>query len=82
MTRKTIPLAAAVPPPVVLHPHMILTFQQARQTLGLPKSTLAREVRLKRLRVAKRAGKYLILGSWILQWIRDGELRRKLPEPN
>jgi hypothetical protein len=80
--RTTIPAAAAVPPPVVLHPQAVYSFAQARQALGLTKSTLAREVRLKRLRVSKRAGKYFILGIWLLQWIKDGELRRnKQSEP-
>jgi hypothetical protein len=41
---------------------------------------LPREIRLGRLRTSKRAGKYLILGGWLLQWIADGE-RIKKREP-
>jgi hypothetical protein len=44
--------------------------------LCLTKTTLAREVRLGRLRVSKRAGRYFILGSWLLQWLREGEMTR------
>jgi hypothetical protein len=29
-----------------------------------------------RLRHSKRAGKVLILGEWVLQWLRDGERKR------
>jgi len=49
----------------------------ARNTLELAKNCLPREIRLSRLRVAKRGGKYLILGAWLLEWIEAGELPRR-----
>jgi hypothetical protein len=30
--------------------------------------------------VAKRAGRYLILGTWLLEWIEAGELPRRKPD--
>lgn len=65
----------------VIHPHAIYSLGEAQSALGLPKATLPREIRLGRLRVAKRAGKYFFLGAWILQWIREGERPRKLSAP-
>jgi hypothetical protein len=65
--------------PHTIEPNAIYTLETARAALGLAKATLGREVRLGRLRVAKRAGKYLILGSWLLQWIESGEVRRRRP---
>jgi len=53
--------------PVVIHPGSVWTVPQIRATFGLTKSTVGREVRLGRLRVSRRAGKYLILGAWLLQ---------------
>jgi hypothetical protein len=44
--------------------------------LGLAKATIGREIRLGRLRVSKRAGKYFLMGEWLLQWLRDGEINR------
>ncbi len=56
--------------------NQVFSRQSAQETLGLPKSTLPREIRLGRLRVAKRAGRYFILGAWLLEWLRAGELRK------
>jgi hypothetical protein len=58
----------------VIDPKAVFTIDQARRTLQLAKNCLPREIRLGRLRVAKRAGKYLILGAWLLEWIEAGEL--------
>ena len=44
--------------------------------LGLGKTTLKREVRVGRLRVAKRAGRYYFLGAWVLEWLAAGEVHR------
>jgi hypothetical protein len=60
----------------VIRKNAVYNLDQARDTLRLARATLGREIRLGRLRVAKRAGKYLILGSWLLEWIKAGELRR------
>jgi hypothetical protein len=60
--------------PHVIEPSAVYTVESLRAALGLPKSTVGREVRLGRLRVTKRAGKYFILGSWVLEWLEKGEL--------
>jgi hypothetical protein len=62
--------------PHVIHPCAIYTVESLRVALGLSKSTIGREVRLGRLRVTKRAGKYFLLGVWVLEWLRAGEVRR------
>jgi hypothetical protein len=43
----------------------------------LKKSSLRREIRERRLNVCKRCGRYYILGSQILAWLRGGKLHRK-----
>jgi hypothetical protein len=60
----------------VIHPRAVYTGASLQAALGLTKTTVAREVRLGRLRVAKRAGKYYVLGAWVLQWLEEGEVRR------
>jgi hypothetical protein len=47
------------------------------QALKLKTSTIRREVKAGRLRVSKRAGRYYLLGSWILEWLAGGELPRR-----
>jgi hypothetical protein len=47
--------------------------------LGLKKGTLPRELRLGRLRHAKRAGRIFILGRWVLAWLAAGECRPAPP---
>jgi hypothetical protein len=63
--------------PHEIRPNAVYDTECLRATLLLTKSNLAREIRLRRLRVAKRAGRYFVLGIWVLQWLRDGELRRE-----
>jgi hypothetical protein len=64
----------------------VFDYEAAWKTLGLNKSTIAREVREKRLRVSKRGGKYFFTGAWLLQWVTDGEQqprkRRTRPRTN
>jgi hypothetical protein len=65
------------PPPVqILHPNAVYGLESARLALGLTRTTLRREIRLGRLRVSKRGGRYFLLGEWLLEWLRAGELRR------
>jgi hypothetical protein len=66
--------------PHVIEPTAVYTVESLRAALGLTKSTVNREVRLGRLRVTKRAGKYFLLGTWILEWLRSGEVCRKRKE--
>jgi hypothetical protein len=61
----------------VIAPTAVYSIEQAQAALGLKRTTLAREIRLGRLRVARRGGKYLVLGKWLLQWIEAGELTRE-----
>jgi hypothetical protein len=63
----------------IIDPRAVYDLQTARSTLRLAKATLGREIRLGRLRVSKRAGKYFILGSWLLEWITAGEVTRPRP---
>lgn len=65
------------PAPVVLHPDAVFTLPQLQAALGLTRSTLAREHRLGRLRVARAGKRHFILGSWARAWIEAGELRPK-----
>lgn len=62
----------------VIDPEAVFTIEQATRTLGLAKNCVPREIRLRRLRAAKRAGRYFILGAWLLEWIRGGELPPRL----
>jgi hypothetical protein len=55
----------------------VYTIAAAQLALGLPKTTLGREIRLGRLRVSKRAGRYFLLGEWLLDWLRGGEVSRR-----
>jgi hypothetical protein len=65
----------------VIDPRGVYSRLALQQALGLTKTTLAREIRLGRLRVSRRSGRYFILGSWVLQWLREGEIRRKQASP-
>ena len=72
-TEARAPARRAAP---VIDPRTVYSLDQARHVLGLAKGCLPREIRLGRLRVSKRAGRYLILGAWLLEWIESGELSR------
>jgi hypothetical protein len=79
--------ATAAPPEATAQPllppvHEILPsgvyFPEHFQTMfRVRATTLRREVREGRLRIAKRGGRYILLGSWILEWIEAGEIRRR-----
>jgi hypothetical protein len=63
--------------PHVIRPTAVYTLTTAQEALGLNASTLGREIRLGRLRSAKRAGKVFILGRWLLAWLERGARGRK-----
>ena len=63
-------------PASTIHVNSVYTLGTLRDLLGLRAGTLPREIRLGRLRSSKRAGKVLILGGWILEWIESGERKR------
>jgi hypothetical protein len=60
----------------VIEPNAVFTLDSLKQALGLAKGCLPREIRLGRLRTARRGGRYFLLGKWVLEWIEGGELRR------
>lgn len=73
-------VGSVVPPHVGTGPHIIAAnavyvLEEAQKALHLKKSTIRREFREGRLRVAKRAGRHYILGIWLLEWIKAGEMR-------
>jgi hypothetical protein len=78
MPRST-PRRRADPPPAVhvVAPTGIYTVDEARQIFRLRQSTIRREVREGRLRISKRAGRYYLLGRWLIEWLEAGEVRRK-----
>jgi hypothetical protein len=49
----------------------------AIRILRLRKSTIRREVREGRLQISRRAGRYYLLGAWLVQWLRDGVVNRR-----
>ena len=59
--------------PHTINATAVYDLEAARLALELTKTTLSRELRLRRLRCAKRAGRYFILGEWLLEWLREGE---------
>jgi hypothetical protein len=63
-------------PVPIIHPNAVFDKKALGELLFLKDSTIGREVRLGRLRVSRRAGRYYFLGAWILQWLRAGEVCR------
>jgi hypothetical protein len=83
MPRAKLADAPTAPPPVhVIAETGVYSVAQARAIFGLKASTIRRELKHGRLRVAKRAGRYYLLGEWLLSWIREGELQRRRPALN
>ncbi len=76
---RTVTKPEAVTSPLlapVIHPDSVFSLIQARLALDLPVNCLPREIRKGRLRAAKCAGRTMILGAWILQWVERGEMKR------
>jgi len=65
--------------PHLIEPNAVYGLEAAQQALGLKQTTLRTEIRRRRLRVAKRAGRFFLLGAWLLEWIQAGEIRRPVP---
>jgi hypothetical protein len=74
-TETPSPAVAAVPVVHVVHPTAVYGVDDAIRMFRLRKSTIRREIREGRLRVSKRAGRYFLLGLWLIEWIEAGELR-------
>jgi hypothetical protein len=66
-------------PPAVheLHDHNVYFLEDVEKIFRLPRSGIAREIRLGRLRVSRRGGRYVFLGIWLRQWLEGGELHRE-----
>ena len=62
----------------LIHPTSVYLVGDAQKLLCLRPSSVRREVRAGRLRIAKRCGRYYLLGAWILEWIEKGELKKRL----
>jgi hypothetical protein len=64
----------------IIHPRAVFTVESATATLNLADTCILREIRRGRLRASRRAGRYWILGSWLLRWLAGGtstKLRRR-----
>jgi hypothetical protein len=73
------PPRAGAGPLGVIDPHAVYDVAGARAALKLHRTTIRREVREGRLRVSCRAGKYYILGQWLLDWLTAGPAPRRRP---
>src|SRR5262249_9999510 len=60
--------------PHIIYPSAVYTVEDLRRFFGLKATSVRCEVRLGRLRIAKRCGRYYCLGQWVLQWLGEGEL--------
>jgi hypothetical protein len=67
--------------PHAILPDAVYDLEAARTALGLTKTTLSRELRLGRLRCSKRAGRIYVLGEWLLEWLRAGEVHKSHQMP-
>jgi hypothetical protein len=59
--------------PHVIDPRGVYTIPSATAALDLAKECLPREIRLGRLQARKRAGRYWVLGAWLLAWVSTGQ---------
>jgi hypothetical protein len=74
------PPEADRPPDIhTINPTGLYFADDVRRIFRLRLSSLRRELRLGRLKVAKRSGRYIFLGKWLLAWIEDGEVRPAHP---
>jgi hypothetical protein len=59
-----------------VHPTAVYFVDTFRKLFRLKESSLRREVREGRLRIAKRCNRYYLLGRWILEWLESAEVKR------
>ena len=74
--------AASPPAGHVIHPDAVYTADEVQAIFKLRKSGIRREWRMGRLRVSKRAGRYFILGRWLIAWLEAGEVVAAEPRKN
>jgi hypothetical protein len=72
--------------PLVIQPNGLYSLQAAAQLLhdhlGIRRTCLRREAKLRRLKVSKRSGRLVTTGQWLLEWVHAGLLapaRRRKP---
>src|SRR5262245_39451170 len=70
------PQAAALPAVHEIRPGGVYFPDDVRRLFRLRRSSLRREIREKRLRVARVCGRYVFTGEMLLEWIAAAELRR------
>jgi hypothetical protein len=79
-TQTTPTLTAAVRPALaVIDPHALGTVEEWTAHLDLGQTTLLREIRRRRLRASRRAGKYWLTGQWIMDWVAGGDVTWRRP---
>ena len=61
-----------------IQPTAVYYPDDVRRVLRLKATTIRSEVKQGRLRIARRAGRYYLLGKWLLEWLETGELKRKV----
>jgi hypothetical protein len=61
--------------PHIIHPDALYFLDEAKRLMRWRSSTARREIRAGRLKVAKRGGRYYLLGRWLLAWIEGGLVR-------
>ena len=60
-----------------IDPNDLFTLASLAATVpGWTLNTIKREIRAGRLRAAKRAGRLYVLGEWLLEFFRNGEVVR------
>jgi hypothetical protein len=59
-----------------IHPTTVYTLPEATAALTAKTHTLVREIRMRRLRASKRGGRYYLLGEWLIEWLRAGEVKK------
>ena len=60
-----------------IHPDTIYTEGVVATTLDIPLATLARARRSGRLRYTRQGRRVLLLGQWLLDWLKDDVSRRE-----
>ena len=75
MASKASPVVGPPPAVPVIDPCAIYFTDTFQAIFRLRKSTIRREWKAGRLRLARRAGRHYLLGEWILEWLRSGECR-------
>jgi hypothetical protein len=63
--------------PIPIEPNAAYTFDGVKEEFKLTDRTLRNAIREGQLRVSRRGGCYWFLGSWLLEFFRNGETTRR-----